>query len=39
MILEKTEVLFYYGKQPVLIVIKAPIVKPVGLKIKPIELY
>jgi hypothetical protein len=29
MILEKTEVLFCYGKCPVLIIIKSPIVKPV----------
>jgi hypothetical protein len=31
MILEKTKVLFYYGKQLVLMVIKALIVKLVGL--------
>jgi hypothetical protein len=32
MILEKTEVLFCYGKYPILILMKTPIVKPVGLK-------
>jgi len=32
MILEKTEVLFCYGKYPILIQMKTPIVKPVGLK-------
>jgi len=32
MILEKTEVLFCYEKYPILILMKTPIVKPVGLK-------
>jgi hypothetical protein len=33
MILEKTEVLFCYGKYSILILMKTLIVKPVGLKI------
>jgi hypothetical protein len=32
MIFEKTEVLFCYGKYPILILMKTPIVKPVQLK-------
>jgi len=31
MILDKTEVLFYYGKYPILILMKTPNMKPVGL--------
>jgi hypothetical protein len=31
MILEKTKVLFCWGKYPILILMKTPIVKPVGL--------
>jgi hypothetical protein len=31
MIFEKTEVLFCYGKYPILILMKTPIVKPVWL--------
>jgi hypothetical protein len=36
MILEKTEVLFCYGKYPILILMKTPIVKPVGLKMQAV---
>jgi hypothetical protein len=38
MIFEKTEVLFCYGKYPILILMKTPIVKPVQLKIWRIRL-
>jgi len=31
MILEKTKVLFCYGKCPILMLMKSPIVKPIGL--------
>jgi len=37
MILEKTEVLFCYGKYPILILMNSPIVKPVELK--PVRPY
>jgi len=37
-ILEKTEVLFCYGKYPILILMKTPIVKPVALNAMPVQL-